>query len=1149
MPTYLENLKPTLLVGVGGTGCEIADRVYAMAKANQVLTSNRINILGFDTDDNDIRRHPHLSGRQLIRTSTPNTVFELLYSHHGQIDGWFVDDRDLTAEIRQMNLMDGAGQMRMLSRLAFQTALKDARIRADIDNALSGLATHDGQTAFEGQVNVLMVGSLAGGTGSGMFLQAALLLGQKLREMGFSPEIRGLFLLPDIFVQAARLPVQQIPSVLANGYAALLELNAILLQTAGRSPLPVKFEYVPGHDLQPDGMPFVSVVLLDYENTRGGNLGRNLKAYKETAVRAAYTLLFTPIGGRVDSVGVNEVRQRLAAAAQGVSNCFASIGVGAVVYPRERMLDYLALQFGQNILEGDWLKLDQLFAQELAIYQQRVNNGETDLAPPQRAASFVRNLELQAKERVRFFRVLHDNVENPRVEDEAGEKSAPAQYLRYLNELEAQLKSRFWGTNGTLSQIKQREPLAGDTLNHRDALVNDVRLFENERRRYRAAVDEALEDVPFSLFYNLVLGGDTRGESEWTGYHLQSFVLKGNPHLVQVRHFLYRVLEEIQRRAGALNYDRKRKALDAQDKPTIFDNPDTPDYVENAIERAIQIAESNWPVWFHREFKRFSNDYRDYYNGYLQLLRNYAERALLRRVYERLEQHIGAFLEVLERFFSDLSALRDELRQEINQEEAAHQTGTGVTDGNRYVFASRAAKQALWADVRERLTGMSGDGASNAALTQALYARFQEERREDRWKVIKPFSGKDLYRRHIVDGYCRDTLSHAHRDAYGFHVIEAVRREATLAGQPWQAWLTEIVDLVCYQAEPYVSLSLSGAGVEGDRTLFWALAPAVEKAIGDAELLETLFKRNNGSQPLIEDEFPDDSLLCLNTCVNLSLQQLRKLHSGDRQHANIAAPQTGSYAQAYREMVERILADKRAHPEGPARDFTPHLDREWHKPGLLPSLFEDHLEEQQSRLLRAYVLGVALGLLSQEQRHAQPVTVFCDRERQGTPAGERVIQTAHDDLALLDVLRVQPETVAALLDWAGKLREKAVDEQGERAARPEQTVLYRGLRAPATLARILRLSTRRDPALKADEKTSQAIQALFELFKEQVQATLFDLASPEQKALAADEWDGQIRDALALLAQPPAPLREETLATVRRLAEGMRVRLAQEWGV
>ena len=1144
------SVQPTLLVGVGGTGCDIASRVYAMAHANNVLGTNRIAILGFDTDENDIQnRRKEMPTRQLIRTSTAATVFQLLYKNRPQLQDWFAIEDDLTTEIRQMNLTDGAGQVRMLSRLAFQSALQDPTISADMENALHGLGMHDNQNKIDATVNVFLVGSLAGGTGSGMFLQTTLVLAQKLREKGFTPQMRGLFLLPDIFIKAARMPVDQHHNVLANSYAALRELNAIQLKTANRNPLPLLFDYLPGHGLQPDGLPFTSLVLLDYENTKGGNMGLNFEAYKQMASRAAYTLLFTPIGGRADSVTVNDIRSRMAAAAQDTLNCYASIGVGSVEYPYEKMLDYLALQLGLKLLEGDWLRLDQLFSQELAAYQQRLNNGETGLKPPQRGESYIRNLQLLAKERVPLFRQIHDKVERPEPATAAGPlETSPPQYIRYLDDLESQITERFWSSQEILKDLRSQQSLNYEALNERDSLMTDVSGFERQRLVYRSAVRDALDEVPLSLFLSVVRGGDTRGPNEWDGYHLQSFIIKNSPHLVQVRYFLYQVLAELQKRVAALEDEKKREALKMQDETKLFDNPKTEDYTENALERAGQVMESSWPAWMDREFKQFVGDYRKYFNDYVQTLKKYAEHNARRRVYEKLELYLRNFLSLLEQFFNSLSDLRIDLKGEVSQAENEHQPGTGIVDGTLYVYASRNAKQELWEEICRNLAGASGDDKSNATLTEALYQRYQEESQKDRWNRLPPFSGKALFREAMIEVFCRKLLIDQHQDKYRFNVIKAISRDAEMAGESRNKRLIDIIDLVFSQSEPYLSFNTMHPNGEGQTILFWAVSPTVEKAVGNEnKLFETLFKRHAGEQPLVEEEFPNHILLCLNTRVNLMLDQLRKLHPGDPTEKNVAAPQQGSYDQAYREMLQRILEDKRKHTNKAARDFTPHLDREWHKPGVLPEIVPGFDDVHQIRWQQAFVLGVALDLLRQEVRYGEPVTVLYDRERQGTPEGEQIVQQGHDDLALLELLRTRPDWIEAIHGWADKVEAGRLDAQGQTATEPEQTVLYQGLRSAEVLARILRLSTNRSPAAQADEKTSRAMETLFRKLHAFVTATRTELAPPEQFALIAGELQAQINDALPLLQQPPTALRPETLQMVQNLAEGTRNKLLLEW--
>ena len=100
----------------------------------------------------------------------------------------------------------GARQVRPLGRCAFTLKADDIRSRLmPLYNRLSG----------EGKCKVYVVGSLSGGTGSGMFLDLAY----RLRNwMAGSADIYGFLVLPDL---KANRPIRY----LVNVYVALLELN------------------------------------------------------------------------------------------------------------------------------------------------------------------------------------------------------------------------------------------------------------------------------------------------------------------------------------------------------------------------------------------------------------------------------------------------------------------------------------------------------------------------------------------------------------------------------------------------------------------------------------------------------------------------------------------------------------------------------------------------------------------------------------------------------------------------------------------------------------------------------------------------------------------------------------------------------------
>ena len=1118
MPNFMQ-LTPTLLVGVGGIGCWIADQVYGMAMEAGIPWSKRIRILGFDTDRGDLAKLRHLGDDQLVQTSTAETVFTLLTRYGNQIADWFVDDDALVTEIRQMSLLPGAGQIRMLSRLAFAGALTDGLKLAQIDNAVLGIATQDNRSDFQGHVNVLLVGSVAGGTGSGMFLQAALLLGARIRARGMTPEVRGLFLLPDIPVLAARLPVQQVPATRANGYAALRELHAIRMTTSGQTDRPVRFEYQMGEGLKPDAVPFASVVLMDFETQTGSNLGRGIDGYKELAAKAAYTLLFTPLGSTFQSGIVNEVRQRLEAAATGGDNSFAGVGLASIVYPETAMLDYLALSYGVTMLEGHWLRLDTTFRAELDRYHVRVANGETNLERPRRGDSYVRNLEqLALQERVRFFREIHAAV-HPKVEDAQGNETVRIRFRDALDSLEQHLLAAFWDSSAKLRAARARQELAADALTDKNALGEDVRLYESQLRGDFAEIERALQDVVHDLFHNSVIAAMFLGEKEWKDWHLETYLLRGGPHLVQVRYFLYKLQELIHERLQGLKDKTQRTSIESTLRDA-FDDPATKG-IETALDIAIRRAESATPEFLDKRFgelRKFVRQYRDYYNSLLTMLRRFAEDGTRRRLYELLDQYVTRLLAVLERFFDELDDLRYTLTVERNQEESRHSLTAGLADGCRYVFAAPEAKQRLWSELHTRLEAATeGPAKVNAALTQALMERFRVENQAGAWETPPPFSGSVLFRQTMVEGFCRETIVGQYANLYRLPALEALRREALLNNQDPEALTAEVVALVASQSAPLISLADPAAGQD---YRFWTMAPANRALIADEGRFQALFANADGHRPLVEEEFPPHTLSCLSLRVNLQLRDLRKLNPGLRAETNIAAPQRGVYYAAYRNLVDAILAHERDHPGRPCPQFTPHLDQGWHRPGILPEL--DPALEAVQNLHRAYVCGVALALLPWEERGGRPVTLFHDHRHRGTPQYEREILGRQDDLALLEVLEGRPGLLTSVLD---RTRELMDDDAPPADADP----LYEGLTNPRTLVRICRLLEDRTRAAVADPAAAAALGALFQVLRE-----VHDLR--HRHLGKAARRDGFSRSAEALIGSTERLLESRLPAETRRQA-------------
>ena len=150
---------PTLIVGLGGKGSEIALRVSKMVSEEQ---RQRIGFAVFDTDVNELseikRKNPFV---HTIQTSTKLSVGEYLDIDTHARDTWF----PVNAILNSKTLTEGAGQVRAVSRLAFETAIRAGKME-ELHRAIEDLYKLEG-SEYQQALRVIIVSSLAGGTGSG----------------------------------------------------------------------------------------------------------------------------------------------------------------------------------------------------------------------------------------------------------------------------------------------------------------------------------------------------------------------------------------------------------------------------------------------------------------------------------------------------------------------------------------------------------------------------------------------------------------------------------------------------------------------------------------------------------------------------------------------------------------------------------------------------------------------------------------------------------------------------------------------------------------------------------------------------------------------------------------------------------------------
>jgi hypothetical protein len=976
----MSHFRPTLLVGVGGTGSKIAESVLERAVRNNSALRSHIGIIALDTDVNDMKDLKHVEPRSRLGFSRPETVYRLIERNPDAERAWCLDRKTMPPVVQSLSLIEGAGQVRMLTRLALHDSFAHGDLMGRLEDALARLAAHSDDQNFEGHVHVLVVGSLAGATGSGSFAQIALALRAAAETRQIKVTVRGVFLLPDVYARSGALSSTQVPNVLANGYASLKELNAFTI----RGILPDRatdfdFEYVPGQRLKSNLIPYEAITFIDYENVRGGNIGRSLESYLAMAARAGYQMVFSPLGAKYGAVTVNDVRQKIAELSMGGINLYSGIGIASVTYPADALRTYLTRRLVLENLRGDWAQLDQRYEAQLQRFRDEEAAGVSTGERPDIRQTYVRDLEQLARQepRVPFYRKAWDFL-NPVLEDpRTGQRTVVPRAKSFVDSVLSFVDGRFWDDK-VLGPIKTASALDSTSLLESDSLLDTVRKAETGLDANFEALEAALQSLPVNIYQNDLVSSDTLRPEEALAHHIQSVILKDSPHPVTVRAFLYMALQEVDARLRRIDPADTRLKLfrlanrfRSDDEIQATSNRPASRGSARVIDLASEAQTARGPLaaLLGGKRKKFAADYVEYYNETRARLVDWARQSIEHRVLGQLEAELNAAIRAYQGLFAEIADLARSLEAGIRKDAALHGSQSAF-DGNSYVYANAVCQEDAWRRVQTAASGLRLDESVNRNLVAAVHARYREDRRMRRDTDFKEIRG--LFEREVVQGFAARVVRNDFASAHDFSVIEAMRRqfeaEALAENRPTplpdaeiRRQIKAVVDRVSRQSEPY--LALTNPDSAGSQIKFWALNPKIQSDVADPTLFGDMFRFSAGDNPIVIEDFSAQELLCVNLRVNLKLEDFAKLAPAREAEDNALAGTTGRYTASYDRMIRAVLAGERNNGKG---EITPHVDRTWHTPGVLPEIFDSEQDKTRANQARAFVVARALGLIRLE---------------------------------------------------------------------------------------------------------------------------------------------------------------------------------------
>jgi hypothetical protein len=343
---------PTLVVGLGGTGC----KTLRCLKKELVKHSLRhVALIGIDTDRNENSTFPQtlppLADSELVLLESEPALNALERAAQGDPSDSHVldylpsatdDHKNIHNSVRDKILKGvGAGQFRRAGKLLFCENITDGALLSsrfnDLSLKLRGLPRilreHRGGHKIAPGIRIMVVTSLAGGTGAGVLIDCLGLLRTVFQNSEDKINILGILpghLLDTKLSKNTQLQMQQ---TRGSAIGVIRELMGFKLGKYKSHEFNFR-----GYATAPLGTRplFDDIFLVDHRNMEKVSPA-NYMELCEAMGRFMYALTGSGVGMAAESGAIND---RISDQSVKAGRIFNSLGVGSLEYPVEIMLEY-----------------------------------------------------------------------------------------------------------------------------------------------------------------------------------------------------------------------------------------------------------------------------------------------------------------------------------------------------------------------------------------------------------------------------------------------------------------------------------------------------------------------------------------------------------------------------------------------------------------------------------------------------------------------------------------------------------------------------------------------------------------------------------------------------------------------------------------
>lgn len=922
---------PTLLIGLGGIGSTIVNDVYGRLKSQG--RDKNVEAVVFDTDINSQKNMKNIEPNFRIQTSTDKTVNWAL-EHDTDARQWF----PAHPLIGKKQMLDGAGQIRAISRLALRSAMNEGKLNSI--NEVKERVYRLGNDSSNKGLRVMIVTSMMGGTGSGIFLQIPLYIRDLLQtQFGLDRiEIQGTFLLPDVLL--GTVPQKQIENIYANAYASMKELSAIIMSMNGDGSS-IDLEYKPNQldkngisDITIKDSPYDYCYIYDKENTKG-NVLNGFNDYIAMVEENLYLQLFGSISDSIFSNYINEIRGIVK---NNGLNIYGGMGTSLLVYPYDDIIDYSTKRMINDSMDNRMLKIDKIFKQEYEQYRKNISEG-IDTPEPKRNEVYIRKFEEFAEDDLYFKGIMR---KLQKVNDKGDVEATNVELCKenIINEIKD-----FVSKDENLEEMFKECKIP----------ANFAQLDEKTVSTKVANAETKLQTLRREIEVKTSVKADSKAKTLMGIYGddaksiLDEYITKDEQFVdsIGVRYFIYKLHQELVKENQAIEEDMKKyqdQLIKNEDGGFVGKDGKKASATKKATEVVVNKG------LFDGKVKAFKADYANKNNKHIKLLRNYNELVSKHYFYLSFIELLEAMAKEYENMFGRLEELQYDQTKRMNAMFDVFEKGKG--SGKLYVLARKELVEELWNKLPQAVKNGVFDNLLSQKIHEGLFDRYKARVVE---KEVTT-SGYDELFENVIYQSCRDKVKEETKDILDLNILQALDKEAEIVrpnGQRTDYRRDKIIELIEMTSPwtPKTSASndfnIFGFNSLSSRSVDANEESIIKSAIDEAsDLLHYTI--------VTDGDIPKNELVYMVTRYGLKVNDFVKFSSAN-QPDNLTH-EDGAYLKAYKEVVSHIQDEGTGSSQSTIA-ITPHIDKYWHT-----TLRDINDAEYKKDLLdgaKAFIIGLA----------------------------------------------------------------------------------------------------------------------------------------------------------------------------------------------